>query len=64
MSSDKLLSAVNLHYYATDDLEWYDPGNIITEGGYLAITLTSETLADSHGLGYLGGMLQSWNKFW
>ncbi|KAK4703818.1 beta-glucan synthesis-associated protein KRE6, partial [Phenoliferia sp. Uapishka_3] len=52
-----------LHYWQTDDLEWYDPGNAITEDGVLALTLEKATDAESHGLGYLGGMLQSWNKF-
>ena len=40
-----------------------DPGNIYTEGGRLVIELTKEELEDSHNMGYLGGMLQSWNKF-
>ncbi|KAL8277275.1 hypothetical protein RQP46_010344 [Phenoliferia psychrophenolica] len=53
----------DLHYWQTADLEWYDPGQATTEGGYLAITLEKDTDANSHGLGYLGGMLLSWNKF-
>lgn len=75
---DPYWEAVNLHYWQTEgawrpirpadtdagaDLEWYDPGNVITEDGYLAISLTKETLSDSHGLGYLGGMLQVRPRF-
>ncbi|KAL8280352.1 hypothetical protein RQP46_007269 [Phenoliferia psychrophenolica] len=60
---DPFWEAVNLHYWATADTEWYDPANAITKDGYLELNLTKETLAQSHGNGYLGGMLQSWNKF-
>ncbi|KAI5478155.1 glycoside hydrolase family 16 protein [Pseudohyphozyma bogoriensis] len=60
---DPFFEAVNLHYWSTDDMEWYDPDQITTEDGYLAITFTNASDTDSHGLGYLGGMLQSWNKF-
>ncbi|KAM0751136.1 beta-glucan synthesis-associated [Meredithblackwellia eburnea MCA 4105] len=63
VDEDPFWEAVNLHYWATGDLEWYDPDRLITEDGYLAITLSKETAANSHGLGYLGGMIQSWNKF-
>lgn len=52
-----------MHYWSTGDLEWYDPGNAMTQDGYLMINLTQEIAADSHGLEYLGAMLQSWNKF-
>lgn len=45
--------AIDLHYWQTDDLEWYDPGQAITENGSLAITLETTTDANSHGLGYL-----------
>lgn len=55
--------AVDLHYQATNNLEWYDPANVITANGSLQISLTRETLEESHNLGFLGGMLQSWNKF-
>lgn len=60
---DPYWEAVDLHYHQTNDLEWYTPDNIITKDGYLAISLTQEALEDSHNLGFLGGMLQSWNKF-
>ncbi|GAA5891632.1 hypothetical protein JCM5296_005491 [Sporobolomyces johnsonii] len=60
---DPFWEAVDLHYWQTNDLEWYDPGNIYTEGGALVIELTKETKANSHNMGYLSSMLQSWNKF-
>lgn len=53
----------SLWYWQTQDVEWHDPGNVYTEDGRLVIELTKESLADSHGMGYLGGMLQSWNQF-
>ncbi|KAI5480337.1 glycoside hydrolase family 16 protein [Pseudohyphozyma bogoriensis] len=62
LGEDPYWQAVDLHYWQTEDLEWYDPDNIGTEDGYLYIMLSKETNASSHGLGYLGGMLQSWNR--
>ncbi|KAJ3867728.1 glycoside hydrolase family 16 protein [Lentinula novae-zelandiae] len=56
---DPYWEAVDLHYWPTGDLEWYDPGAITTKGGQLVITLTEE---DSHNLNFKSGMLQSWNK--
>jgi beta-glucanase (GH16 family) len=50
-------------YSLVCSLEWYDPYQGTTQNGYLALKLETATLADSHGLGYLGGMIQSWNKF-
>lgn len=47
----------------TVNIEWYDPDSITTKNGALEISLTKETNASSHGRGYLGGMLQSWNQF-
>ena len=60
---DPYWEAVDLHYWQTNNIEWYDPGNVITNDGHLEIWLTKETDEDSHGRGYLGGMLQSWNQF-
>ena len=54
--------ALDAWYWQTSDDEWDDPANIATKGGNLEITLTKEDNASSHGMGYLGGMLQSWNK--
>jgi beta-glucanase (GH16 family) len=57
---DAYFEAVDLHYWATNNLEWYDPKAIITNGGALEITMTKEK---NHDLNYTSGMLTSWNKF-
>lgn len=53
-----------MHYWATSNLEWYDPDQVTTRNGSLVISL--ERVADpskNHNLDFKGGMLQSWNKF-
>ena len=57
---DPYWEAVDLSYWATKDLEWYDPAQITTKGGALRIKMEN---APSHDLQYKSGMLQSWNKF-
>lgn len=57
---DPYWEAADLHYWATNNLEWYDPAAVTTANGSLVITL-SET--PSHGLNYQGGLISSWNKF-
>ncbi|GAA5962832.1 hypothetical protein JCM3765_001538 [Sporobolomyces pararoseus] len=57
---DPFWEAVDLHYWATVDLEWYDPDAVTTKDGNLEITLTQEP---THDLNFRSGMLQSWNKF-
>ncbi|GAA5974252.1 hypothetical protein JCM11641_003355 [Rhodosporidiobolus odoratus] len=57
---DPYWEAVDLHYWATTDLEWYDPDAITTNAGNLEIELSQEP---SHDLNFRSGMLQSWNKF-
>ncbi|GAA6016344.1 hypothetical protein JCM11491_006825 [Sporobolomyces phaffii] len=57
---DPFWEAVDLHYWATGDYEWYDPDAATTEGGNLVLTLTQEPI---HDLNFRSGMLQSWNKF-
>ncbi|KAJ7712456.1 glycoside hydrolase family 16 protein [Mycena metata] len=57
---DPYWEAVDLHYWPTGDLEWYDPGQITTANGKLVITI-EET--PNHDLNFKSGMLQSWNKF-
>ncbi|ORY89409.1 family 16 glycoside hydrolase, partial [Leucosporidium creatinivorum] len=52
--------AVDLHYWGTKDLQWYDPDAITTKDGNLEITMTQEPI---HNLNFRSGMLQSWNKF-
>ena len=57
---DPYWEAVDLHYWPTGDLEWYDPSTITTKGGKLVITMTE---TPNHDLNFMSGMLQSWNKF-
>ncbi|KAI0053742.1 glycoside hydrolase family 16 protein [Auriscalpium vulgare] len=57
---DPYWEAVDLHYWATNNMEWYDPAAITTSNGSLVITLSQK---ETHGLDYQGGMMSSWNKF-
>ncbi|KAN0121672.1 beta-glucan synthesis-associated protein [Russula decolorans] len=57
---DPYFEAVDLHYWQTNNLEWYDPKTIITQDGYLQITMSKE---EDHDLNYTSGMMTSWNKF-
>ncbi|TFK30804.1 beta-glucan synthesis-associated protein [Coprinopsis marcescibilis] len=57
---DPYWEAVDLHYWATNNLEWYDPAAITTQNGFLEIALSKK---DTHGLEYEGGLMSSWNKF-
>ncbi|RPA97121.1 beta-glucan synthesis-associated [Choiromyces venosus 120613-1] len=56
---DPYWEAVDIHYAATGDLEWYDPDAITTKDGYLEIEFAAFR---NHDLDYRSGMLQSWNK--
>ncbi|QSL65604.1 hypothetical protein MERGE_002917 [Pneumocystis wakefieldiae] len=56
---DQFWEAVDLHYWSTLSLEWYDPDAITTNGGFLEIRLDAFR---NHDLNYRSGMLQSWNK--
>ncbi|KDQ64379.1 glycoside hydrolase family 16 protein [Jaapia argillacea MUCL 33604] len=57
---DPYWEAVDLHYWETNNMEWYDPAAITTEGGSLVVTLSQK---ETHGLNYQGGMMATWNKF-
>lgn len=57
---DPFWEAVDLWYWPTSDLEWYDPRQITTRDGALIITIESVL---NHNLQFRSGMLQSWNKF-
>ncbi|KAF8891507.1 glycoside hydrolase family 16 protein [Mucidula mucida] len=57
---DPYWEAVDLHYWGTNNMEWYDPSAITTEGGSLRITLSEQAV---HDLDYKGGMMSTWNKF-
>ncbi|KAG8960617.1 hypothetical protein FRC03_006325 [Tulasnella sp. 419] len=57
---DPYWEAEDLHYWGTNNLEWYDPAAITTKDGNLVITLSEKP---THDLDYEGGLLSSWNKF-
>ncbi|KAF7320123.1 Glycoside hydrolase family 16 protein [Mycena kentingensis (nom. inval.)] len=57
---DPYWEAVDLHYWGTNNLEWYDPAAITTKNGALEITLSRK---ETHDLNYQGGMMSTWNKF-
>ncbi|KAF9462094.1 glycoside hydrolase family 16 protein [Collybia nuda] len=57
---DPYWEATDLHYWATNNMEWYDPAAITTKEGALEITLSQK---ETHDLHYQGGMMSTWNKF-
>lgn len=57
---DPYWEAVDLWYKSTEDLEWYDPGQVYTQDGKLVLLLEQK---ETNGLQYRSGMLQGWNKF-
>ncbi|THU81776.1 glycoside hydrolase family 16 protein [Dendrothele bispora CBS 962.96] len=60
---DPYWEALDLHYWGTNNLEWYDPAAITTKDGSLEITLSIEDPASNHNMTYRGGMVTTWNKF-
>jgi beta-glucanase (GH16 family) len=56
---DPYWEAQDMHYWGTNNLEWYSPDAITTSGGNLVITLEKK---ETHDLHYQGGFLSSWNK--
>ncbi|KAJ7153034.1 glycoside hydrolase family 16 protein [Mycena crocata] len=61
---DPYWEAVDLHYWQTQNLEWYDPAAITTHGGALEINLTRVLdPSQNHNMSYMGGMITTWNKF-
>lgn len=56
---DQFFQAVDLHYDATKDLEWYDPDAVTTANGTLVLRMDAYK---NHDLYYRSGMVQSWNK--
>jgi beta-glucanase (GH16 family) len=56
---DAFWEAVNLHYWSTGDLEWYDPQAVTTQGGKLLITMSERPI---NNLNFMSGMVTSWNK--
>ncbi|CUA66683.1 Beta-glucan synthesis-associated protein KRE6 [Rhizoctonia solani] len=59
---DPYWEATDLHYWGTNNLEWYDPSALTTVGGNLKVSLSKST-PKYHELDYMGGMMSTWNKF-
>ncbi|TEB35725.1 glucosidase [Coprinellus micaceus] len=57
---DPYWEAGDFHYWATNNMEWYDPDAVTTANGALVITFSEK---ETHGLHYQGGLVSSWNKF-
>lgn len=57
---DPYWEAADLHYWATNNMEWYDPAALTTKDGALQVTLSRK---DTHGLNFQGGMMSTWNSF-
>lgn len=55
------IKAVDLHYWGTNNMEWYDPAQLMTKDGSLHITLAE--MPNSVKMPYHGGMMSTWNKF-
>lgn len=60
---DPYWEAVDIHYWGTNDLEWYDPGQAVTRGGALRLTLAAANPLNNHNMSYKSAMVQTWNKF-
>ncbi|KAF9525037.1 beta-glucan synthesis-associated protein KRE6 [Crepidotus variabilis] len=61
---DPFWEAVDLHYWGTNNLEWYDPIQVTTKNGKLQLRMEIvDNEADNHNLKYRSAMLQTWNKF-
>lgn len=56
---DPFWEAHDMHYWGTNNLEWYSPEAITTAGGNLVITLSEHEI---HDLDYMGGFMSTWNK--
>ncbi|KAG8861387.1 hypothetical protein FRB91_008253 [Serendipita sp. 411] len=59
---DPYWEAVDLHYWPTGDLEWYDPQQVYTKDGQLWLELKPADNKTNHDMDYVGGMISSWNK--
>ncbi|WFD31205.1 hypothetical protein MSPP1_002239 [Malassezia sp. CBS 17886] len=56
---DPFWMAEDLHYWQTENYEWYDPDSVTTADGNLVITLSQKP---EHALNLRGGLLTSWNR--
>ncbi|KZV65891.1 glycoside hydrolase family 16 protein [Peniophora sp. CONT] len=60
---DPYWTAADLHYWGTNDLEWYDPQMPTTRDGYLRLSIKETDPINNHNMSFMSGMIQSWNKF-
>jgi len=60
---DPYWTALDSHYYATNNMEYYDPRGVSTAGGALVINMTEQNPRTNHGFNYSSGMIQTWNQF-
>ncbi|KAK7045601.1 hypothetical protein VNI00_007434 [Paramarasmius palmivorus] len=65
---DAYWEAVDLHYWGTNNLEWYDPEAITTRNGSLVITLSRKETHDLHYQGVIlpgaNNVLGLWPAIW
>jgi hypothetical protein len=47
---DPFWEAVDLQYWPTSDIEWYDPGQITTQNGSLIINMVEVMVTDAVGI--------------
>lgn len=59
---DPYWESANSHYYATNNLEFYDPRGSTTRDGYLQFNMTEQNPRTNHGFNYSSGMIMTWNK--
>ncbi|KAF9534690.1 glycoside hydrolase family 16 protein [Crepidotus variabilis] len=57
---DPYWQAEDMHYWSTNNMEWYDPGAVTTAGGALVITFSE---IQTHDLNFQGALISTWNKF-
>ncbi|KAL5508476.1 hypothetical protein ACEPAH_6095 [Sanghuangporus vaninii] len=57
---DPYWEAADMHYWSTNDLEWFDPQAITTVNGALQITMSRK---ETHDLQFQSGHMTTWNKF-
>ncbi|KAI9463509.1 glycoside hydrolase family 16 protein [Russula earlei] len=57
---DPYWEAVDLNYWQTADVEWYDPKQAFTKDGYLWLTINTTAPIDNHNMTHISGMIQSW----
>jgi beta-glucanase (GH16 family) len=60
---DPYWAGVDLHYWQTNNLEWYDPKQITTKNGSVEFKLErAQDRKSNHDMEYSGGMMATWNR--